>query len=62
MRKAKAAKTAGLLALLVTREGNEAIPEEASKELLVVSSFKEVVFENPAKRKNEDETVPTEVR
>lgn len=59
---AEAAKTAGIVSVLVKREGNDDIPEEVVKAFPVVSDFKEIVFENPAKRKNEDETVPAEVR
>lgn len=58
---AEAAKSAGVVSVLVKREGNEEIPEEAAKAFPTVSSFKEIVFENSAKRKNEDETVPAEV-
>lgn len=59
---AKAAKTAGVIAVLIIREGNDALPEESSKELPVISSFKELVVDKPTKRKNEEETAPTEVR
>jgi len=53
-----AAKTAGLSVALVAREGNNKLPE--SKDFAVISSFKEICFENPSKRKNTDETAVTE--
>ncbi|KAH1007817.1 hypothetical protein HUJ04_005010 [Dendroctonus ponderosae] len=57
---AKAAKSAGLSTALVDREGNPKLPEE-SKEFTVISSFKEITFENPSKRKITDEPAVTEV-
>lgn len=57
---AKAAKSAGFSTALVAREGNPKLPEE-SKEFTVISSFKEITFENPAKRKITDEPAVTEV-
>ncbi|ENN77759.1 hypothetical protein D910_05724, partial [Dendroctonus ponderosae] len=56
---AKAAKSAGLSTALVDREGNPKLPEE-SKEFTVISSFKEITFENPSKRKITDEPAVTE--
>nr|CAH7718979.1 unnamed protein product [Callosobruchus chinensis] len=58
----KAAKTAGMHVALVKREGNDSLPEEATKEFTVISSFKEISFENPSKRKNVEESTPAEVR
>ncbi|CAH2000660.1 unnamed protein product [Acanthoscelides obtectus] len=58
----KAAKTAGMHVALVKREGNESLPEDAAKEFTVISSFKEISFENPSKRKNIEESAPAEVR
>ncbi|CAG9860759.1 unnamed protein product [Phyllotreta striolata] len=52
---AKAAKTAGLIASLIVREGNKALPEEVSKEFPVVSSLKDVALEKSVKRKNEED-------
>ncbi|CAG9834521.1 unnamed protein product [Diabrotica balteata] len=59
---AKAAKTAGFTSVLITRDGNDALPEEASKNFPVISSFQDVVFDKSVKRKNEEESAPTEVR
>lgn len=55
----KAAKKAGFSVSLVSREGNAELPEESSS-FTVVSSFKEILLENPAKRKNTEEQ-PAEV-
>lgn len=59
---AKAAKTAGLVTSLITREGNDALPEDAAKDFPVITSFKDIVLEKSVKRKNEEEVPPTEVR
>ncbi|KAL1514009.1 hypothetical protein ABEB36_003338 [Hypothenemus hampei] len=56
---AKAAKAAGLFVAVITREGNPKLTDE-SKDFTVVSSFKEIVFENPAKRKNAEEAATNE--
>ncbi|XP_066142475.1 enolase-phosphatase E1-like isoform X2 [Euwallacea fornicatus] len=55
----KAAKTAGLSVAVIIREGNATLPED-SKDYPVISSFKEITFENSSKRKNVDEPAVTE--
>lgn len=59
---AKAAKSANVVAVVVKREGNEPLPEDASKDFMIISSFKEISFEKVSKRKNEEEAAPVEVR
>ncbi|KAJ8925343.1 hypothetical protein NQ315_009173, partial [Exocentrus adspersus] len=59
-KEAEAAKSAGVMPVLVKREGNDDISEEALKAFHVVSTFKEINFENSAKRKNEDVVVAEE--
>jgi len=54
----KAAKEAGLLAVLVTREGNAELPEGAAKEFTIISSFADLSFDSSNKRKKEDAEEP----
>lgn len=51
---ATAAQKAGVHSLLITREGNAELADEAKKSFTVISSFADVCFESSGKRKNED--------
>lgn len=58
---AKAAQSAKLEAILVTREGNEELDDDAKKQFKTIATFSEITFEISGKRKNEDEPETTEV-
>ena len=58
---ATAAKTGGITAVLIKREGNADLPEDAAKEFMVISSFKELGLEKAAKRKIEEDAAAEEV-
>lgn len=57
----KAAKEAGLIVILIKREGNAEIPEEVAEQFNCISSFLDISFDNTNKRKNEEEVDGTEV-
>nr|XP_023016910.1 enolase-phosphatase E1-like [Leptinotarsa decemlineata] len=61
VKEAKAAKSAGLVATVIRREGNDPLPAEDSKEFPIISSFEDVLLDKPVKRKEVDEPVSKEM-
>ncbi|KAG5865828.1 hypothetical protein JTB14_031338 [Gonioctena quinquepunctata] len=57
---AKAAKSASLVSVVISREGQDPLPQESVKEFPTISCFKGINFENQLKRKSKDEVVLAE--
>lgn len=58
---AKAAQSAKLEAILVTRAGNEELDANIKKQFKTIATFGEITFDVSGKRKNKDEPETTEV-
>jgi enolase-phosphatase E1 len=60
-KEATAAKSGGVPAVLNNREGKPPHPDGISKDLTVISSFKDLGLDKTSKRKNEEQSTSTEV-
>jgi enolase-phosphatase E1 len=60
-KEATAAKSGGVTAVLINREGNPPHPDGVSKDFTVISSFKDLGLDKTSKRKNEEQSTSTEV-